>query len=1009
MPFSSGFWRKCRVGFRWLRIAILLAVLALVCALLWFNRIGLPGFLKTPLVNTLRAQGIELQFTRLRLHFVRGFVAENVVVGHAAAPGNPTLSAAEVQLQLDYAALWHRRLELRGLALRRGRFTWPATAVSTLTLTNLQAELRFQTNDTWSLDHFQADCDGIKLALAGEIAHGPEIRHWEIFQGPQPPGPPQPPAALRAITELLDRLHLAGGARFNLRVDGDARDLHSFVVRLGASVPMAQTPWGSARDVSLAADLAVPANLSPPPANIGPQPSLGWLTNFQPYRLTWTLRLAQLRSQRLNAGRLACAGSWLAPDLNLTNLSVVLDSGRFEAQAHLHLLASDPKSPAAHLDIDAPTVQTPWGGARDLRLAADLAAAADAPGLQTASNSPSGDWGWWASLQPYRASWTLRLAQFRSTKLNADSVACAGSWLAPELAVTNFSAGLVGGGLEGQARLNVATHECVFTNRACFDFHATAALLPQEARHWLAQISWPQPPSLVAGGSLVLPPWTNRAPDWRDARQSLRLAGEFAATNVAWPGIAFDAVRSHFSRSNYIWRVPDLVLARTNGTFAVSCFGSDATGNFLCHLQGALDLNALRPLLPTNAAGAFEIISLTVPPAVDADVCGRWGDFDSLGIQGNVWATNFSVRGEAVESFQTRAVYTNRVLDCWQPSLRRTEGQMTADRITVDFNAQRVYFTNGFSTADPQAVAHAIGPDTDRALAPYRFLRPPNARVNGYAPLRGSTDADLVFDVDGGPFVWLNLHSPHVAGQVHWLGQTLILTNVTAAFYGGQGAGFASFDFSVPHPGADYFLAATITSADLHLLASDFSTRTNHLEGALSGTLVLTRADTRDWRIPDGFGHATLRDGLLWDIPIFGVLSPALNKLSPNWGYSRATEAQADFVITNGVIRSDSLWIRTTMMRLDYTGTVDLHGNVNARVTAQLLRNTWIFGHLVSGLLWPVSKLFEYRVTGTLDRPQAKPVTPLLPDLLLLPLHPIRSFEDLLPPADFFTNAPPAK
>ncbi len=1007
MRFSSGFWRKCRVGFRWLRIAILLAVLALVCALLWFNRIGLPGFLKSPLVKALRGQGIELQFTRLRLNFVRGFVAENVVVGHAAAPGNPTLSAAQVQLQLDYAALWHRHLELRGLALRRGRFTWPATAGSALTLTNLQAELRFQTNDIWSLDHFQADCHGIQLALAGEIAHAPEIRNWEIFRAPQPPGPPQPPSALRAITETLNRLHLTGGARLNLRVDGDARDLRSFVVRLGASVPAVQTPWGSAHDFSLVADLAAPANLSIAPASIGQQLALGWFTNFQPYRLSWTLRLTQLRSQELDAQRLACAGSWLAPDLTLTNLSVVLDNGRFEAQAHLHLVSSDPESPAAHLDVDAPIVQTPWGGARDLRLAADLAVAG-AAGLQTVSNSPSSDWGWWAGLQPYRASWTLRLAQFRSTKLNADSVACAGSWLAPEFAVTNFSARLVGGGLEGEAHLNVATRECVFTNRACFDFHAIEAFAPEDMRQWLTQISWPQPPSLMAGGSVVLPPWTARAPDWHHARQSLRLAGEFAATNVAWPGIAFDVMGSHFSRSNSIWRVPDLVLARTNGTFAVSCFGNDATGNFLCHLQGALDLNALRPLLPTNAAGAFDIISLTVPPMVDADVCGRLGDFDSLGIQGNIWATNFSVRGEAVEFFQTRASYTNRILDCWQPSLRRTEGQMTADCITVDFNSQRVYFTNGFSTADPQAVAHAIGPDTDRALAPYHFLRPPNARVNGYAPMRGSTDADLVFDVDGGPFVWLNLHSPHVAGQVHWLGQTLILTNVTAALYGGQGAGFASFDFSVPHPGADYFLSATITNADLHLLAADFATGTNHLEGALSGTLVLTRADTRDWQTPDGFGHATLRDGLLWDIPIFGVLSPVLNKISPNLGYSRATEAQAAFIMTNGVIRSDSLLIRTTMTRLDYAGTVDLHRNVNARVTAQLLRNTWIFGRLASDLLWPVSKLFEYRVTGTLDHPQAKPVTPL-PNLLLLPLHPIRSFEDLLPPADLFTNAPPAK
>ena len=62
------------------------------------------------------------------------------------------------------------------------------------------------------------------------------------------------------------------------------------------------------------------------------------------------------------------------------------------------------------------------------------------------------------------------------------------------------------------------------------------------------------------------------------------------------------------------------------------------------------------------------------------------------------------------------------------------------------------------------------------------------------------------------------------------------------------------------------------------------------------------------------------------------------------------------------------------MTRLEYSGTVDLRGNVNARVTAQLLHNFPVFGPLVSPFLWPVSKLFEYHVTGTLENPKKDPV-----------------------------------
>jgi hypothetical protein len=111
--------------------------------------------------------------------------------------------------------------------------------------------------------------------------------------------------------------------------------------------------------------------------------------------------------------------------------------------------------------------------------------------------------------------------------------------------------------------------------------------------------------------------------------------------------------------------------------------------------------------------------------------------------------------------------------------------------------------------------------------------------------------------------------------------------------------------------------------------------------------------------------------------------------------------------MTNGVIDSDSLEIRSTMMRLQYAGTVDLRENLDARVTAQLLRDTWVVGPLVSTALWPVSKLFEYHVTGTLKNPKSEPI--YVPKFLLMPLHPVRSLEELFPGGDLFSSPPPGK
>jgi hypothetical protein len=892
MPARSGFWRKCRTGFRRFRLVVWFTVLALVCSLLWFNRVGLPDFLKRRLVQTLQARGIELAFTRMRLHLVRGLIVENVRIGHAETPDDPVLALAEIQLQLNYRALWRRQWQIDGLVLRQGKLTWPLSPTNALALGNLSAELRFPTNDTWALDHFRADFAGAILTLSGDISHASEIRQWEIFRGRPSAGRAVWRAQLRKLSDTLDRIHFTGTPQLSVAVNGDARDIHSLAVRLNLNAPPVQTPWGNGRDLQLTANLTAPGNL---PAKA--DPSLAWWTNALPYRLSWTARLAQVQSETLTA-----------------------------------------------------------------------------------------EW-----------------------------VACEGVWQAPELTITKLAAGLGGGQLEAAAQLNVATRELTFTNTSDCDAHAMAALLTEKTRERLAEIAWTRPPSLQACGSLVLPAWTNRAPDWRaEVQPTIKLNGKLAFENATVLGARLDWVHTHFCYSNLVWQLPDLAVTRGKTRFALSGGEDDRTRVYRWHIRGTFDPETLRPFLTTsNAVRGLNHFAFTEPVALELDLEGRLYDYDSLIVGGRVALTNFTLRGQAADSVTSDLRYANRALELLHPRFQRGPQTMTADKITLDFNTRLIWFTNGFSTTDPRLVTHAIGPKTGRAMDSYQFLEPPTARVNGCVPLRemnGPRDtegADMCFEiVEGAPFQWLKLKTPNITGTVHWLGGTLILTNVQAAFYGGTCRGGASFDFQVPHEGADYDFYVSVTNVDLHQLAVGLSSPTNHLEGALTGWLIVTHGDSRNWRTWDGYGRGRLRDGLLWDIPVFGVLSPVLNAFASGLGNSRATEASGRFSMTNGVIYSDSLRINSTMMRLEYTGTVDLNQNVNARVTAQLLHNTWLIGPVVSTVLWPVSKLFEYQVTGTLKTPKSEPV--YVPKLLLLPLHPIRTLEEMLPGGDPLSDPPPA-
>src|SRR5213076_1976372 len=127
MPPSAkqGFWQRLRRFFRWCRIGLLSFLLLLLASLTYLNRVGLPEFLKTRLVAELRARGVVLEFTRMRLRWYHGLVAENVSLGRADDPAGPHLSIGEADLKLDRAALHQLRFQVNSLLLHDGRLVLP--------------------------------------------------------------------------------------------------------------------------------------------------------------------------------------------------------------------------------------------------------------------------------------------------------------------------------------------------------------------------------------------------------------------------------------------------------------------------------------------------------------------------------------------------------------------------------------------------------------------------------------------------------------------------------------------------------------------------------------------------------------------------------------------------------------------------------------------------------------------------------------------------------------------
>jgi hypothetical protein len=986
-------------------LAVWLVLLTLLGTLLYLNQVGLPGFVKKPLLEKVRARGIDLQFSRLRLSWYEGVVAEDVRFGRAEDSLSPQLTLREVQVRLNLRALSRLRLQVDSLLLRHGRLVLPVVetnaALRQLTVENIQTDLRFLPDDQWALDHFKARFAGANFQLSGSFTNASAVREWGFFQAK-----PAAPARvwqnqLRQLADTLDRIHFPRSPELWLDVRGDARDLRSFTARLSLNAPGADTPWGTFQQGQLTARLfsATTNGLSEAEISLeaaGAQTRWASTTNLH---LTLHLASSEAQTNLVNVRLALLAG-------HVRTEWASASDARFTAQWVHSLTNPIPLSGQGQLRCDR--AQTRWGRAKEVQLAARLgrpSASEPVPMAQAA-------WGFWTNLQPYLLDWQCRVQGLDSPKFQADDIVAGGGWRAPELAITNLQVKLYQAQVEAHADLDVASRALNLSLVSDLDPHTIAPLLGQAAQRWLGQFTWDAAPRLNADVSVVLPAWTNRGSfeSWLpDIQPALRLQGEFALDHGAtYRQVPVSTAHSHFIYSNMCWTLPDLAVTRPEGHLEAKHHADDRTKDFYWRISSTVDVGILRSLLDPAQQRGFDLVSLTQPPVIEAEVWGRFHDPDRVGFKGRIALTNFTFRGQSAAGLETGLQYTNRLLQFFAPRIHVVNTQyLSADGLTADFNSQRLFLTNGVGVTDPMLVPRAIGPHIVRAVEPYHFTQPIRAHVYGIIPLHGEEDADLHFDIEGGPFYWWRVRTPHLAGHVHWRGEQVTLTNVQTDFYSGKAAGWAVFDFK-PHQGTDFQFALSATNALLQALMADLSSRTNHLEGWLTGSLNITKANTTDWRTVFGYGDLELRDGLIWDLPLFGIFSPVLNGLAPGLGNSRATAADCTYFITNGVFHSDDLEIRCSGMRLEYRGTVDFNEKVNAKVEAELLRDMWVVGPVVSTVFWPFTKMFEYRLTGKLSDPKAEPVF-LLPKLVLLPFRPLRTLKGLLPEDSdpSRTNAPP--
>lgn len=1033
---GRGVWHWCRRGFKWCGHGSWILAVLLGYTAIHLNQIGLPEFLKQPLLDQLRERGVELDFSRMRLRLTRGIVAENVNVSRGRDQAGEIVYAEELQLKLRWADLLSlQRPALVAVTVEGGRLTVPLQGDAgespyPLTVDNVAARLWLDVPEQWNLEWLRADCLGGAIEAAGVVTNATWSRRRGTTNAPAVSRGLRR-QLLRGLREL-DQLVLDAPPRLNVSFFADLAEPTRSSGRVTLEVDGARSGLGSFSGVSLTAEAGAEAGqpdwlrtkltLAATAAEAG-KVRLGPLqlhatavsapTNALPQRLEWRLtaeggetpwgQARQVRLSGLTSHQDQSAGEFSTEaEVNLEQAGSPWGSlNRLSLKTTArHRLEGRPTNwipTRALLSLEGSGIKTPWAGVGRVGLEGEVRRA-----VVTNEVLPA----WWRWLEPWELSARLETSVVTVTNTAVDELRMAVGWSNGVVVLHDLAARLYGGVARGDAQLDVATRQASATVSSRFDLHRLEPLMTPEAVKWIRQYGWrPEaPPDLRAMGRAVLPAWTNRQPDWRgDVLPTLRVAGVARATNFAFREIPGSWAVVPFAHTNLVWSVQQGRAARPEGEVEFDYEGHTRTKDYHFRVRGALDPAALRPVLEEKGRQALERMSFPTPPHVEGEIWGRWQRQDLIGATARVAATNFVFRGEAVSELRGDVAFTNQFFNLRDVELWQGDRWGRVPAAGFDVPTRVLYLTNAQATLDVASVTRAIGPRTHATMEAFRFVPPLQATVNGRIHTREEEreHTDLTFDGRLAGFHWWRFNATNTAAHVHWQGDHITVTNLAAGFHGGHITGEVRVDVANRE---DAVFAFNAEGRDLNLqtLLHDLLPQaTNRLEGTLSGRLLVTEAHSRTNGPWTGRGSARLRDGFLWDLPLFGLLSPLFEGISPGLGRSRFSEGTATFTITNRTITSRDLELRSPTMRLQFRGDVDFDGRLDTRMEAELLRDVPLVGPVVSFVLSPFTKLFELDVRGTLGQPETD--LRYVPSFLLAPLRPFRTLREL------FTEEPAKK
>jgi len=448
--------------------------------------------------------------------------------------------------------------------------------------------------------------------------------------------------------------------------------------------------------------------------------------------------------------------------------------------------------------------------------------------------------------------------------------------------------------------------------------------------------------------------------DWRD----FRLASS-----------EFDRLRLALGTDGTKLIVPEFSLRTARGGLEVELFLDRADAekpDLKARLRSDIDPTVFKGIFGEGTDRFLE--SVRIPgagPKITAEATADGFKTANWKMSGSIDAPAFIYKRVSFTGVTGDFTFADSTLNVPNMVATREVGQVSGG-IEYDFADRWSRLTNFKSSVAVQEVAPVLGGRFPSYVEPYRFQEPPNLVVEGLVDLddtKETSDSDLKVKIDAPGsmlFTMFGVDFDFVKAQadLHFKGKQMNVDMKRSGLFGGVMTGKMEMDLSTKDP--PYDINFKLNGVDFKkFMMTCFKVESS--SGKMSGYANL-KGRLNQLRTMTGRGGIKVRDGYLLSIPFLGGLSLFLSEIIPDWGQARASDADSDFTISKGKVRTNKMDIYSTNFTLIGEGNYDFVDDdldLNVRVNVR---------GLPGALLFPVSKLFEYKGTGSMAKPKWEPV-----------------------------------